>query len=119
MNENAALLMLGRLDGRLAHSPARNAWMIRARFEGAAISCDNAGVPTTANELEQWIAGSGRPPRTGEGLNDPLGVAAIVHFFFDSMERAASRPDRSVQRLLADLFDAEAEGERWAGLYSR
>ena len=114
MNANAALLELGRLDGRLAHSPARNAWFIRARFEGAAISCGNAGVPTTANELEQWIAGSGRPPRTGEGLNDPLGVAAIVYFFFDAMEASASHPDQSVQRLLANLFDPRAEGELWA-----
>lgn len=115
MTGDGALLMLGRLDGRLTHSPARTAWLIRARLEGAAISCGNAGVPTTSDDLEQWIAGTGQPPRTSEGLNDPLGIAAIVHFFFDTVEAGTAREDQTVRRLLASLFDSQAQGEAWAG----
>lgn len=109
------LLALGRLDGRLTHSPARTAWSIRARFEGAAIAACNAGVPTDANAIEAWIAGSGSPPRASEGLNDPLGVAAIVHYFFASLEPATGDRDRQARRLLRGLFDSEAEASTWSG----
>ncbi len=109
------LLALGRLDGRLTHSPARTAWSIRARFEGAAITACNAGVPTDANAIEAWVAGLGSPPRASEGLNDPLGVAAIVHFFFASLAPASAGRDRQVRRLLQGLFDAEAEASTWSG----
>ena len=109
------LLALGRLDGRLTHSPARTAWSIRARFEGSAIAACNAGVPTDANAIEAWIAGSGPPPRASEGLNDPLGVAAIVHYFFASLEPGSGSRDRQVRRLLQGLFDSEAEASSWSG----
>lgn len=115
MKRQDPLLALGRLDGRLTHSPARTAWSIRARFEGAAIAACNAGVPTDANAIEAWIAGSGSPPRASEGLNDPLGVAAIVHYFFTSLESGTEVRDRQVSRLLRGLFDTEAEASTWSG----
>ncbi|WBY18006.1 hypothetical protein PF049_14085 (plasmid) [Erythrobacteraceae bacterium WH01K] len=115
MERQDPLLALGRLDGRLTHSPARTAWSIRARFEGAAIAARNAGVPTDANAIEAWVAGSGLPPRASEGLNDPLGVAAIVHCFFASLEPATGNRERQVRRLLRGLFDAEAEASTWSG----
>ena len=115
MERQDPLLALGRLDGRLTHSPARTAWSILARFEGAAIAAYNAGVPTDANAIEAWIAGSGSPPRASEGLNDPLGVAAIVHFFFASLEPGTGNRDRQLRRLLRSLFDSEAEASTWSG----
>lgn len=115
MERQNSLLALGRLDGRLTHSPARIAWSIRARFEGAAIAACNAGVPTDANAIEAWVAGSGSPPRASEGINDPLGVAAIVHFFFASLDPASGVRDRQVRRLLRGLFDSEAEASTWSG----
>ena len=115
MERQDPFLALGRLDGRLTHSPARTAWSIRARFEGAAIAACNAGVPTDANAIEAWIAGSGMPPRVSEGLNDPLGVAAIVHYFFASLEPGTGSRDRQVRRLLRGLFDSEAEASTWSG----
>lgn len=114
MERQDPLLALGRLDGRLTHSPARTAWSIRARFEGAAIAACNAGVPTDANVIEAWVAGSGSPPRASEGLNDPLGVAAIVHYFFASLQPATGNRDRQVRRLLRGLFDSEAEATTWS-----
>ena len=108
------LLELGRLDGRLAHSPARVAWTIRARFEGAAISACNAGVPIDANNLEAWFAGSGLPPRSGEGRNDPLSVVAIVHYFLESLEPDRGPHARHVRRLLGSLIDPEREAAMWA-----
>ncbi|AWW72841.1 hypothetical protein CD351_00200 [Erythrobacter sp. KY5] len=115
MERQDPLLALGRLDGRLTHSPARTAWSIRARFEGAAIAACNAGAPTDANAIEAWIAGSGSPPRASEGLNDPLGVAAIIHYFFASLEPGTGNRDRQVRRLLRGLFDSEAEASTWSG----
>lgn len=115
MERQDPLLALGRLDGRLTHSPARTAWSIRSRFEGAAIVACNAGVPTDANAIEAWVAGSGLPPRAGEGLNDPLGVAAIVHYFLASLTTPSDGRDRQVRRLLQGLFDAEAEASTWSG----
>lgn len=100
MEHQDPLLTLGRLDGRLAHSPARVAWTIRSRFEGAAISACNAGVPIDANHLEAWIAGSGLPPRSGEGRNDPMSVVAIVHYFLESLEPDRGPHARQVRRLL-------------------
>ncbi|WP_379923659.1 hypothetical protein [Erythrobacter sp. R86502] len=109
-----ALLALGRLDGRLTHSPAHTAWSIRARFEGAAIAACNAGVPTDANAIEAWFSGSGAPPRASEGLNDPLGVAAIVHFFLAGLSPKNGGRDREVLRLLGSLLDAEREASTWS-----
>lgn len=108
------LLALGRLDGRLTHSPARTPWSLRARFEGAAIAAYNAGVPTDANAIEAWVAGSGVPPRATEGLNDPLGVASIVHFFFASLSPFNGDRNRAVLRLLGSLLDAEREASIWS-----
>ena len=72
-------------------------------------------MPTDANAIEAWVAGAGSPPRVSEGLNDPLGVAAIVHYFFASLEPATGNRERQVRRLLHGLFDAEAEALTWSG----
>ena len=116
MDNQDPLLALGRLDGRLAHSPAWVAWTIRSRFEGAAISACNAGVPIDANHLEAWIAGSGLPPRSGEGRNDPLSVVAIVHYFLESLEPDRASHARQVRRLLGSLIDPEREAAMWANV---
>tara|TARA_E500000305_G_scaffold39821_1_gene30460 strand:+ start:297 stop:1199 length:903 start_codon:yes stop_codon:yes gene_type:complete len=115
MTHQNPLLALGRLDGRLTHSPARKAWSIRARFEGAANVACNAGVPTDANAIEGWVAGAGNPPRICQGLNDPIGVAAIVYFFFVSLDTVTSGGDREAKRLLRNLLDVETEVSTWSG----
>ena len=81
-----ALLLLGRLDGRLANSAAADIWMARARLKGAALLAGVAGVPVTVRELQDWICGRTPPPRHSEGLNDPLSVAALVHFALSASE---------------------------------
>src|SRR3546814_5147456 len=71
-----ALLVLGRLDGRLCNSPAADIWLARARLKGASMLSGFAGVPVSVAELQNWICGRTPPPRHSEGLNDPLSVAA-------------------------------------------
>lgn len=115
MDTSDALLALGRLDGRLAHSPAANAWALRARLHGAATSACNAGVPIEADHLEAWIAGTALPPRASEGRNDPLSVVAIVHYFFASLDAGRDGHARPVRRLLGALLDLDREAVLWAG----
>ena len=109
MEHEDPLFALRRLDGRLTRSPAHTPLSIRARFEGAALAACIAGVQTNANAIKAWVVGAGAPPRTSEGLNDPPSVAAIIRFFFASLELGTGNRFLQVCRLLRSLFDAEAE----------
>jgi hypothetical protein len=115
MNFETAFLALGRLDGRLTHSPAAQPWLIRARLEGTAIAACNAGVPVIASDLEAWIAGARNPPRATEGLNDPMSVAAVVYYYFSTLAPSRSANDIAVARLLRSILDYEREAQIWAG----
>lgn len=101
-------------DGRLSHSPAAHLWLINARLEGAATAACNAGVPVTASDLQAWLSGSRNPPRSSEGLNDPVSVAAVVYFFFVTLDQPRSANDKAVTRLLRSLLDLETEAHVWA-----
>jgi hypothetical protein len=115
MNFETAFLTLGRLDGRLTHSPAAQPWLINARLEGTAIAACNAGVPLTASDLESWISGTRNPPRAKEGLNDPVSVAAVVYYYFMTLERSHAANDKAVARLLRSILNHKGEAEIWAG----
>lgn len=114
MDTGIALLALGRLDGRLLHSPAAQPWLIKARLEGAAKAACNASVPVTVHDLQAWLSGTRNPPRSSEGLNDPLSVAAVVYFFFATLDQARGHNDRAVTRLLRALLDVDVEAQVWA-----
>ena len=73
------LLLLGRLDGRLQNSPARQIWLARARVSGAATIAGIAGIPVNVDDILNWICGRTPPPRHSEGLNNPLSIAALFH----------------------------------------
>jgi hypothetical protein len=115
MDFDTAFLALGRLDGRLTHSPAAQPWLIKARLEGAAIAACNAGVPVAACDLEAWISGRRNPPRAAEGLNDPMSVAAVVYYYFTTLEQSRATNDMAVARLLRQILDHESEAHTWAG----
>lgn len=115
MDLETAFLALGRLDGRLSHSPAAAPWLIKARLDGATIAACNAGLPVTASDLEAWISGGRNPPRASEGLNDPMSVAAVVYYYFTTLEQSHAANDMAVARLLRSVLDHEAEAEIWAG----
>jgi hypothetical protein len=115
MTFETAFLALGRLDGRLTHSPAAQPWLIKARLEGAAIAACNAGVHVTASDLEAWMSGARNPPRSTEGLNDPMSVAAVVYYYFTTFERSRASNDIAVTRLLRSILDHEGEAQTWAG----
>lgn len=106
--------MLGRLDGRLANSPAADIWMARARLKGAALLAGVAGVPVTVRELQNWVCGRTPPPRHSEGLNDPLSVAALVHFALSASESRHDPIARATLNVSRTLLDDRKEAAAWA-----
>ncbi|WP_037453757.1 hypothetical protein [Sphingobium chlorophenolicum] len=108
-----ALLLLGRLDGRLCNSPAADIWLARARLRGAAALAGCAGVPVSVADLQNWICGRTPPPRHSEGLNDPLSVAALFHFALSAADGhdAIARATLNVSRT---LLDDRKEADLWA-----
>lgn len=108
----APLLLIGRLDGRLTGSPARDIWLARARVNAAAMVAGIAGVPVDTAALLDWICGRTPPPRHSEGLNDPLSIAALMHFLLlaeDSNDPVA----RASLNVLRTLLDDRAQAEMW------
>lgn len=106
------LLLIGRLDGRLNGSPARDIWLARARVKAAAMVAGIAGVPVDTAALLDWICGRTPPPRHSEGLNDPLSIAALMHFLLlaeDSNDPVA----RASLNVLRTLLDDRAQAEMW------
>ncbi|WP_176598904.1 hypothetical protein [Sphingobium sp. 15-1] len=108
-----ALLLLGRLDGRLCNSPAADIWLARARLKGAAALASFAGVPVSVADLQNWICGRTPPPRHSEGLNDPLSVAALFHFALSATE-AGDPIVRATLNISRTLLDDRKEADLWA-----
>ena len=109
-----ALLLLGRLDGRLANSPATDIWLARARLTGAAALASAASVPISVKDLQDWICGRTPPPRYSEGLNDPLSIAALVHFALSASESQRDPIARATLNISRQLLDDRKEAEIWA-----
>lgn len=109
-----ALLLLGRLDGRLANSPATDIWLARARLKGAAALASVAAVPIAVSDLQDWICGRSPPPRHSEGLNDPLSIAALVHFALSTSESQRDPIARATLNISRQLLDDRKEAELWA-----
>ncbi|NIJ18295.1 hypothetical protein [Sphingobium vermicomposti] len=109
-----ALLMLGRLDGRLVNSPAADIWLARSRLKGAALLASSAAIPITVTELEDWICGRRPPPRHSEGLNDPLSVAALVHFALSAIGTEHDPVARATLNISRTLLDDRKEAQLWA-----
>ncbi|ANI79536.1 hypothetical protein EP837_03148 [Sphingobium sp. EP60837] len=109
-----ALLLLGRLDGRLANSAAADIWLARARLKGAAMLATVASVPIGVKELQDWICGRTLPPRHSEGLNDPLSIAALVHFALSATESQRDPIARATLNISRLLLDDRKEAELWA-----
>ena len=109
-----ALLLLGRLDGRLANSPAADIWLARSRLKGAAMLASVASVPISVKELQDWICGRTPPPRYSEGLNDPLSIAALVHFALSASESQRDPIARATLNISRQLLDDRKEAQIWA-----
>jgi hypothetical protein len=106
--ENDVFLLLGRLDGRLAHSPARVIWAVRMRLRAIAHASVAAGVPVEFEDVERWIATGGDMPRRREGLNDPLRLSTVAHFTLATQEAARDDLTRSASQFCKPLFDHRA-----------
>lgn len=109
-----ALLLLGRLDGRLLNSPAADIWLARARLKGASILASVASVPIEVKDLQDWICGRTPPPRYSEGLNDPLSIATLVHFALSATESQRDPIARATLNISRQLLDDRREAELWA-----
>ncbi len=109
-----AFLLLGRLDGRLVNSPATDIWLARARLKGAAALASVASVPITVKELQDWICGRTLPPRHSEGLNDPLSIAALLHFALSASDSQRDPIARATLNISRQLLDDRNEAEIWA-----
>ncbi|WP_375195991.1 hypothetical protein [Sphingobium sp.] len=109
-----ALLLLGRLDGRLVNSPAADIWLARARLRGAATLAGFAGVPVSVRDLQDWICGRTPPPRHSEGLNDPLSIAALFHFALSATGGHCDPLARATLNISRTLLDDRKEADLWA-----
>jgi len=110
-----AMLLLGRLDGRLQNSPWADIWLARARLQGAARLAGLAGVPIDVRHLQDWICGRTPPPRASEGLNDPVSVAAVFHLAIEAGVANAGPLARATLNVLRTVLDDRSEAEVWAG----
>lgn len=108
-----ALLLVGRLDGRLFGSPARDIWLARARVDAAATVAGIAGVPVETDAILDWICGRTPPPRHSEGLNDPLSIAALMHFLLLGEDARADPVARASLNTIRTLLDDRAQAEMW------
>lgn len=111
----SAMLLLGRLDGRLQNSPWADIWLARARLHGAAQLASLAGVPIDVAHLQAWICGRTAPPRAAEGLNDPVSVAAVFHLAIAAGEQSRDPLARATLNVLRAVLDDRSEAEVWAG----
>ncbi|OHC90289.1 MAG: hypothetical protein A2095_00840 [Sphingomonadales bacterium GWF1_63_6] len=110
-----AMLMLGRLDGRLQNSPWADIWLARARLQGAAQLAGLAGVPIDVRHLQDWISGRTPPPRASEGLSDPVSVAAVFHLAIEASTGDQGPLARATLNVLRTVLDDRSEAEVWAG----
>lgn len=109
-----ALLLLGRLDGRLHSSTCADIFLARSRLEAAATLAGLAGVPIEVRDLQDWIAGRSPPPRASEGLNDPISVAAIFHVAISRDEDGKDSVGRATLNMLRAILDDRAAAEAYA-----
>ncbi|MDR6790464.1 hypothetical protein J2Y58_003847 [Sphingomonas sp. BE138] len=109
-----ALLLLGRLDGRLQGSACADIFLARSRLEGASALAGLASVPIAVKDLQDWIAGRTPPPRSSEGLNDPISVAAIFHIALSRDQDLSDPLARATLNALRSVLDDRAEAETYA-----
>lgn len=111
----APLLLLGRFDGRLHGSAARDIWLARSRIAAAAHIAGLAGVPVDPDDILAWISGRSPPPRHSEGLNDPLSVASIMHFMLLAQDNRDDAIASATLNTLRLLLNDRSEAELWGG----
>ena len=109
-----AMLLLGRLDGRLRNSPATDIFLARARLNGAVALAGLAGVPIDVRSLQDWIAGRSPPPRASEGLNDPISVAAVFHLALTRDEDVMDPIGLATLHMLRSVLDDRDEAATYA-----
>lgn len=108
-----AMLLLGRLDGRLLGSHCADIFLARSRLEGAAALACLAGVPIGVRDLQSWIAGRSPPPRASEGLNDPISVAAVFHLALARDEDMRDPINQATLNILRSVLDDRAAAETY------
>jgi hypothetical protein len=108
-----AMLLLGRLDGRLHSSLCADIFLARSRLEGAAALARLGGVPVDVRDLQDWITGRSPPPRASEGLDDPISIAALFHFSLIRDENSRDPVLRATLHVLRTILDDRSEAETY------
>lgn len=72
-----------------------------------------AGLPVDTSDLLAWITGRSPPPRHCEGLNDPMSVAALVHFVLLAQEAEGDAVAKATLNALRLLLDDREEAQTW------
>lgn len=106
--ENEVFLQLGRLDGRLAQSPARTVWAARMRMRAIAAASVAAGIPVEFRNIETWLATGSDMPRRREGLNDPLRLSTIAHLTLAAQDLAADELTLRASNFMTPMFNHRA-----------
>jgi hypothetical protein len=65
-------------------------------------------------QLADWICGRTPPPRHSEGLNDPMSIAAVLHFALTAQENSPDPLAVATLKVLRSLLDDRAEAALWA-----
>jgi len=107
------MLSLGRLDGRLNHSPCADIFLARARLAGTVALAGLAGVPVRVEDLQNWIAGRSPPPRSHEGLNDPISLTSIFHIALLREEQESDPIAKATLNTLRTIIDDRTEAETY------
>jgi hypothetical protein len=114
MRDDTVFLQLGRLDGRLANSPARLAWQLNMRLRGMALAAENAGIPVELDDLRVWLSGRSMPPRHREGLNDPVAITTVAFYYIEALKAGGAAGDVAADEMLRSVFDHRQMALDWA-----
>jgi hypothetical protein len=114
MHQNALFRDLGRLEGRLHHSPSRLSWLLAMRIRGVAYSAENAGVPVDSDNVRQWFSGQQITPRHLEGLNDPISVVTVAHYYLNSLSEIHDYENTIAGAKLSEVCDHQKLAIEWS-----
>ena len=114
MKHERLFVELGRLDGRLVNSQAKTTWQMQMRMRGIVNAAASAGIPISVDELESWISGRRCPPRSLEGINDPLSVAAVAYFADQAWSTQPAEPHTKEMQSERAFFNYSEQAIEWA-----
>jgi hypothetical protein len=84
------------------------------RIRGVAYSAENAGVPVDSDDVRQWFSGQQLTPRHLEGLNDPISVATVAHYYLQSLSDIHDSENKIASSKLSEVCDHRKWAMEWS-----